>query len=139
MQNYRLNIFELPKIEVTTDNGTKVLIKSAIDESAKYNRIKTYMLYIPTKKSGLYRVLVANWDPNFEIPSGKINIVDVVNKIKKFDSIATADKRQNAANLIRKYEEIVANHRRKSVSANTATIASTANPEDEAYSEEAAV
>ena len=141
-KNYRLNIFELPKIKVTF-NGTEVLIKGALDESQKYNRINTYMLYIPTAKKGIYRVMIANWDVNYPIPSGKVFLVDTINKESKYLEIANPDKRANAATIIKEYEAIVASHRRSKYTTTASTyeateevvIASTANPEDESYTE----
>lgn len=145
-KNYRLNIFELPKIKVTL-NGTEVLIKGALDESAKYNRINTYMLYIPTAKKGIYRVLVANWDVNYPIPAGKVFLVDTYNKTSEYLEVASATKRANAATMIREYEAIVASHRKSRFNTNNVasaansedteevTIASTANHDDEAYTE----
>lgn len=131
--NYRLNIYELPKIKVTLDNGVEVLVKGALDESIKYNRINTYMLYLPTEKKGIYRVLIANWDVNYNIPAGKLFYVNIPDKKKEFIDIADVKARTSAALIINKYNEIVASHRRKNT-----VIATTANPEDEAYAEEVA-
>ena len=131
--NYRLNIYELPKIKVTLDNGIEVLVKGALDESTKYNRINTYMLYLPTEKKGVYRVLIANWDVNYNIPAGKLFLINIHNKDKKYLNVADVKARTNAAAIINKYNEIVASHRRKNT-----MIATTANPEDEAYTEEVA-
>ena len=131
--NYRLNIYELPKIKVTLDNGVEVLVKGALDESTKYNRINTYMLYLPTTQKGVYRVLICNWDVNYDTPAAKLFLVNIPDKNRMFVQIAEPKARANAALIINKYNEIVASHRRK-----TPVIATTANSEDEAYTEEVA-
>lgn len=131
--NYRLNIYELPKIKVTLDNGVEVLVKGALDHSTKYSRINTYMLYLPTETKGVYRVLICNWDVNYDTPAAKLFLVDIPYKNKMFVQIAEPKARANAALIINKYNEIVASHRRK-----TPVIATTANSEDETYTEEVA-